>query len=53
MFWSCGAIDCIYVLHYVFIFLAHEVFLFGLSMIGGDTLFVYVSCFTLLIDLYL
>ena len=22
-------------------------------MIGGDTLFVYVSCFTLLIDLYI
>ena len=36
-------------------FLAHDVFWFliGLSMIGGDTLFVYVSCFTLIIDLYL
>ena len=36
-------------------FLAHDVFfvLIGLSMIGGDTLIVYVSCFILLIDLYL
>ena len=42
-------------LHYVFTFLAHDLFfvLIGLFMIGGDTLFVYVSCFILLIDLYL
>ena len=42
-------------LHHVFKFLAHGVFfvLIGLFMIGGDTLIVYVSCFTLLIDLYL
>ena len=42
-------------LHSIFIFLAHDVFLFsfGLSMIGGDTLMIYVSCFTLFIDLYL
>ena len=41
-------------LHSIFIFLAHDVFLFsfGLSMIGGDTLMIYVSCFTLFIDLY-
>ena len=32
-------------------FLALNIFLFGLFMIGGDTL--YVSCFTLFIDLYL
>ena len=33
-------LDCFYVLHYVLTFLAHDVFLFlfGLSMIGGDTL---------------
>ena len=33
-------LDCIKVLLYVFTFLAHDVFLilFGLSMIGGDTL---------------
>ena len=42
-------------LHCVFTFLAHDVFfvLIGLFMIGGDTLIVYVSCFILLIDLYL
>ena len=39
-------------------FLAHDFFFFfffffGLSMIGGDTLMIYVSCFTLFIDLYL
>ena len=39
-------------------FLAHDVFfvlteLIELFMIGGDTLFVYVFCFTLLVDLYL
>ena len=48
-------LDCIKVLHSVFTFLAHDVFLFliGLSMIGGDTLMIYVSCFTFFIDLYL
>ena len=42
-------------LHLVFTFLAHDIFfdLIGLFMIGGDILIVYVSCFTLLIDLYL
>ena len=36
-------------------FLAHDVFfvLIGLFMIGGDTLMLYVSCFTLFIVLYL
>ena len=37
-------------------FLAHDVFFFfliGLFMIGGDTLMLYVSCFTLFIVLYL
>ena len=57
IFWSCGAFRlylgasfCIYIF-----FLAHMYFLFliGLSMIGGDTLMIYVSCFTLFIDLYL
>ena len=48
-------LDCIYVLHSVFTFLAQVVFLFliGLSMIGGDTLMIYVSCFMLFIYLYL
>ena len=58
MFWSCGAFrlylsasSCIY----NFFFLAHDLFLFliELSMIGGDTLMIYVSCFTLFIKLYL
>ena len=42
-------------LHSVFTFLAYDVFslLFGLFMIRGDTTLLYVSCFTLLIDLYL
>ena len=41
-------------LHFFF-FLAHDVFfvLIGLFMIGVDTLIVYVSCFTLSINLYL
>ena len=40
---------------HLFTFLALDVFfvLIGLFMIGGDTLIVYISCFTLLIDLYL
>ena len=47
-------------LHFVFTFLAHDVFLFliGLSMIGGDTMmylykFLVSHCATLIIDLYL
>ena len=31
----------------------YSIVLIGLFMIEGDTLIVYVSCFTLLIDLYL
>ena len=47
-------------LHSVFTFLAHDVFLFliGLSMIGEDTMiylymFLVSLCATLIIDLYL
>ena len=31
----------------------YSLFLFGLTMIGEDTLMISVSCFTLFIDLYL
>ena len=53
-------VDCILVLHSVFTFLAHDVFLFliGLFMIGGVTMmylymFLVSHCATLIIDLYL
>ena len=43
-----GALLCIYIFWLMIFF-----FFFGLSMIGGDTLMIYVSCFTLFIDLHL
>ena len=56
MFWSCGAFRLylgasFYI--YIFWLMMYSLFLIGLSLIGGDTLIVYVSYFTLLIDLYL
>ena len=45
-----GALLCIYIFWLMIFFFF---FFFGLSMIGGDTLMIYVSCFTLFIDLYL
>ena len=42
-----------FIMYLHFWLMMYSLFLFGLSMIGGDTLIVYVSCFTLLIDLYL
>ena len=57
MFWSYGALDCIQVLHCVSTFLAYDVFLFlfGLSMIGGDTtmyLYMFLVSPCLLIYIY-
>ena len=51
--WSFSIVSRCFILYLHF--LAHDVFLFliGLFMIGGDTLMIYVSCFTLFIDLYL
>ena len=59
LFWSCEALDCIYVLHLVFIFFWLMIYfvLFKLSMIGGDILCLFLilvsHCATLIIDLYL
>ena len=54
--WSLWSLDCIYVLHFVlYIFNSCHIF-DGIFMLGGVLCFVgtlYVSCFKLLIDLYL
>ena len=38
---------------YIFWLMMYSLFLIELSMIRGDTLMIYLSCFTLFIDLYL
>ena len=56
MFWSCGAFRLyLGASYYIYIFwlMLYFLFLIGLSMIGGDTLMIYVSCFRLFIYLYL
>ena len=54
--WSLWSLDCIKVLHFVLNIFSSCLVFDGIFMLGGVLCFVgtlYVSCFKLLIDLYL